>query len=67
MTRNVGRAQGTCEERHLRNCWYMGLETSQERSAGLGTELWESSEPRQELKRKKMRSFGEGREGVCER
>lgn len=33
--------------------------------AGLGTEWWESSEPRQELKPKEMRGGREG-QGVCE-
>ena len=35
-------------------------ETSQERSVGLGTELWESSEQRTEVKLKEIRSRGEG-------
>lgn len=60
-------AQETSKGRQLRDHSYMGLETSQERNAGLGTELWGSSEPRQELKLKEIRvHHGEGR-GVCVR
>lgn len=41
---------GDIQGEHLRDCWSVGLETSQEKSAGLGTELW--SQDRNQSRRK---------------